>query len=99
MTALPAVTAAIQLALDTASPDVRPSAECLARVAIEAMPYKWLPIETAPKDGAEILAYFSGCGMIVVYWNEREWSDGTGFTLNPTHWMPLPLPAPDEWRR
>ena len=69
----------------------------LARAAIAAMPPQgWQPIETAPKDGTEILigehvpsaTYNGGWFFRVVYWNKNanDWS----WPWNPTVWMPLP---------
>jgi hypothetical protein len=58
----------------------------------------WKPIETAPKDGTEILGYFGG--LDVIYWRENKsypklssWCHHCDITLinpKPTHWMPLP---------
>lgn len=54
---------------------------------------KWRPIETAPRDGAEILTY-RGDGLMAVasYWqSERVWTISDGMDIcNVTHWMPLP---------
>lgn len=57
----------------------------------------WQPIETAPKDGADVLVYGEG-SYAVASWNGEEWRDmgdigwagmyGDG--NQPTHWMPLP---------
>lgn len=59
----------------------------------------WHPIETAPKDGTEILAYahkgrdFFG----VAQWAEKaDWNPRSvagwfwPYAIRPTHWMPLP---------
>lgn len=61
---------------------------------------KWLPIETAPKDGTRILAYFPDDegGVLSVIWAYYGWyldpDGGTEFEYhifgNPTHWMPVP---------
>ena len=56
----------------------------------------WRPIETAPRDGTEVLANTSGLGRVVVYWDdgESQWGTGLGYLDRdaPTHWMPLPPP-------
>lgn len=52
----------------------------------------WQPIETAPRDGSEILCYEDG--MVRVCWNfgTNTWDFGDSIMDNPTHWMPLPAP-------
>jgi hypothetical protein len=61
----------------------------------------WQPIETAPKDGTELLLHCEYGSLVLGAWQEWEevtgpkegWLDnGEGFTLTPTHWMPLPAP-------
>lgn len=56
--------------------------------------FEWQPIETAPKDGTEILTCDNGCGYSVRYWGEGE-DEGMAWLprirgVFPTHWMPLP---------
>lgn len=55
-------------------------------------PSAWQPIETAPRDGARILVKGGGLTNIARwcydFW-EYDGYDGS-FTINPTHWMPLP---------
>lgn len=59
----------------------------------------WQPIETAPKDGTNILVFGYG-DMTVVHWNiyGLYWnlSESGAYAENgewqPTHWMPLPPP-------
>lgn len=72
---------------------------------------KWMPIETAPKDGTEILAW-DGMERVIAHWGYgAEWdyeADDMGATYGrwednwdgrmepqPTHWMPLPA-APSQ---
>jgi hypothetical protein len=68
----------------------------------------WQPIETAPKDGTEILIWFTGRPPrpeIAVYaaygprdpwpWARRLGQAGEFHRKNCTHWMPLPA-APDS---
>ena len=63
---------------------------------------EWRTIETAPKDGTQILA-FDGSDMVIVEYHQRK--DGSAFweiAHDPmgrlyvrrclTHWMPLPKP-------
>lgn len=58
---------------------------------------KWEPIDTAPKDGIEILLFCPRKSSIKAYqvisyfgWN--NWEDGHGNDLCPTHWQYLPDP-------
>ena len=57
----------------------------------------WQPIETAPKDGTEFLAYDPDLGMVIASWVMNGWyfncfdGDGMGFyDQEPTHWQALP---------
>ncbi|MGZ8258585.1 MAG: DUF551 domain-containing protein [Methylotenera sp.] len=62
---------------------------------------KWQSIDTAPKDGTEILI----CSGIIYDVGICYWRDDnvmTGWTWgcekafnNPSHWMPLPSPPSD----
>lgn len=57
----------------------------------------WQPIETAPKDGTEVLgfipSYYQGKGgQTVILWMEGEWWDNRCFPTTPTHWQALPDP-------
>lgn len=47
---------------------------------------EWQPIETAPKDGQDILAYRHPHGAFLI---PRYWGNDT---YQMTHWMPLPQP-------
>ena len=54
----------------------------------------WQSIETAPKDGTEILGQVIG-DMAVIWWDKLIWRynwDDNGQFACPTHWMPLPQP-------
>lgn len=65
---------------------------------------EWQPIETAPKDGSDVLVY-SQYGTYVAAYEDRdiEWwhvSDGKHDPRplrgpSPSHWMPLPPPPRD----
>lgn len=61
----------------------------------------WQPIETAPKDGTEILIWEGGKdgnGVEASFWCDTwGWVDTVEGYLQykPTHWMPLPG-GPDE---
>lgn len=62
----------------------------------------WQPIETAPKDGAEILIGWPD--DVQIGWWERSrgyfgWHEASSpRTMQPTHWRPLPAP-PESNRR
>jgi len=62
------------------------------------MSNEWMDIETAPKDGTEILIYDDSC-FCVVQLNKGKWHSTSCIdyynTYDPTHWMPLPE-APNE---
>lgn len=59
------------------------------------------PIETAPKDGRQILAVFPGKSapirFVCIRWHEEKWlvakNDYNIMNCSrATHWMPLPAP-------
>lgn len=64
---------------------------------------EWQPIETAPKDGTEIIVFmpdaynqieivaFSSDGASGEAWCSARCVDGLEAGI-PTHWMPLPSP-------
>lgn len=55
---------------------------------------QWQPIETAPKDGTEVLTFNRTLGIIVAAC-KKEWVDtwdGHKLYGEFTHWMPLPEP-------
>jgi hypothetical protein len=61
---------------------------------------EWKPIETAPKDGTEIIGWEKSEGMFLVAYRpdlaentSYTWFNLEGFWPHcPTHWMPLPNP-------
>lgn len=66
---------------------------------------QWQPIETAPKDGTEILGVVAGSSgtASVTCMIEGEWEcsdfdehDYLPCTWWPTHWIPLPSPPTNE---
>jgi hypothetical protein len=73
---------------------------------IEDEMIEWQPMETAPKDGTEILVWMDGKQIIVARWAEAlafGWADWIetveGYRLRKnllTHWMPLPA-SPRTW--
>jgi hypothetical protein len=58
---------------------------------------EWRDIATAPKNGTKVWAFGSGwfCPSIIAadgeWWRMRQ---AEGCTGQPTHWMPLQVPAP-----
>jgi hypothetical protein len=56
---------------------------------------EWQPIETAPKDGAWVMAYSEDEGPVFVNNLGGDWyTDGNDHwpILDLTHWQPLPEP-------
>jgi len=66
---------------------------------------EWQPIETAPRDGTEVLifearhsfGYDYAVGKFVLRWDGDTiggWSNRNSSSAynHPTHWQPLPLP-------
>lgn len=57
----------------------------------------WKPIETAPKDGTEVLIYAPAVGVLMARWNDDIWVDAMvqfngACPAQPTLWMPVPVP-------
>ena len=56
----------------------------------------WMPIDTAPRDGTEILVA-RGRQAGVAFWRHDRWNlGGVMYFDKPTHWQPISLPAPPE---
>lgn len=65
---------------------------------------EWQPIETAPKDGIEVLLWCPAEGTQpgyhdIGFWDPgstdrvEAWRDAVGMCVgDPTHWQPLPEP-------
>jgi len=60
---------------------------------------EWRPIESAQKDGTEILFWEQGKKIKMGFWLPESagwsvygWKCSHGNFHNPTHWMPLPEP-------
>ncbi len=52
----------------------------------------WQSIESAPKDGTEIITGATDGSCAIYFWNGHSWDDGD-FNSHmewPTHWKPLP---------
>jgi hypothetical protein len=67
----------------------------LSRAAVRAV--AWQPIETAPRDGTEVLAWQptpEGGRVTVAGYDgpDGPWWDETGLRIAPTHWLPYPEP-------
>jgi hypothetical protein len=59
----------------------------------------WQPIETAPKDGTDVLCWHSRVGaMVLSFWdgNWREKANCLALRDPPLLWMPLPEPPKDK---
>jgi hypothetical protein len=61
------------------------------------MKTKWLPIETAPKDGTRIILKFtegvdigSYIKIDILYATAFGWMSSEKYKSEPTHWLPIP---------
>ena len=64
---------------------------------LEEVPEEWQPIETAPKDGTNILVWCPERNRVyLVYWDEfaDDWFAFTDRWISKvvSHWMPVPKP-------
>ena len=61
----------------------------------------WQKIETAPRDGTEVLVLIRP-KLIRLGWyfvrssRTQGWCDESSRSIKPTHWMPLPAPPTAE---
>lgn len=57
---------------------------------------EWQPIETAPRDGSEMLLYYYKSLRVGFYSNYvKFWKSAESnaiYRIQPTHWMPFPEP-------
>jgi len=99
--------------IDYASDQLHTVTEQRDRLA--ARERQWLPIESAPKDGTQILSFAEWEGITVCSWLDYsevwETTEKMGWaknydtvamsyeTFEPTHWMPLPPNPPTNPNR
>lgn len=67
------------------------------RHALTAAPERWLPIESAPKDGKWLMLYtpHSELPKVAFWWDRKNtWADSENELAGHlyTHWQPLPAP-------
>lgn len=74
--------------------------EWVDRWNIRSNAHRWIPIESAPKDGQDILAWDEAAGCaLVMRWDEEDgwivtWNDQPN--ADCYFWMPLPEPHNDN---
>ncbi|WP_392352975.1 hypothetical protein V8F63_09505 [Brevundimonas sp. LF-1] len=56
---------------------------------------EWRPIETAPRDGTEVIAMIARKRIRLAWYfkpssRTEGWLDENGRSIKPTHWLPLP---------
>ena len=83
-----------------ASAVVRSAATAALRALVEAGFWiaRWEPIETAPKDGTEVVTAGSrsyGQEVSTDWYAVDPMSTELGWLIGTTHWTPLPPPPPE----
>jgi hypothetical protein len=62
-------------------------------------PLQWQPIDSAPKDGTQILCFTKWGDYEISHWRPIThcWVSKRGFLVEATHWSSLPAPpgSPD----
>lgn len=81
------------------TPDVATMRAAAAEIERLRSLTEWRPIETAPRDGTDILI-FEGNAIIAAWWTSANprlsgWDAGEFMCDHPTHWLPLPPPPGD----
>jgi hypothetical protein len=77
--------------------DIEPCPDCGALPCDWVNSPLWQPIETAPKDGTEVLVLIRAKVIRLGWYFVRSsrtagWCDENGKAITPTHWMSLPAP-------
>jgi len=54
---------------------------------------EWRPIETAPRDGRQMILLLTPSGWPQVAFSNTWWISGFSIECKPTHWIPIP-PTP-----
>ncbi|AWM37057.1 hypothetical protein GobsT_50340 [Gemmata obscuriglobus] len=80
-----------------------------ARASLPALTQQWLPIESAPRDGTEILLFVPSLlqcpvvtgsvnkhGTVWIIYDDGMDGHGSATTQSATHWMPLPAARKQE---
>lgn len=89
-------------ALEAERDELRRGLRVVTEAAAEQPAPRWQPIETAPKDGAEILAWYTkrpfwSVRVVRYDYEDASWSTCGPLPLRqPTHWQPLPTPPGAE---
>lgn len=77
--------------LETAGDDL------LAELAALRVQVAWRPIETAPRDGTDIIATNHASGVYIGAFYGPTFMTSIGYCKRePTHWQPLPEPPADQ---
>jgi len=95
------------LARGPCKPGARPIRGCVCRSIVRAALTAaaqvreradgWQTVESAPKDGTEILGFWQRSGTYAcVSFTDGQWADDEDYISPPTHWQPLTEPLATE---